>query len=319
MLRRMRFHLTWLAASLWLGLAACSDPAQPAGDAAPLVDAAAGRPDSSFPPPRDDLVPRIGSDDAIDIATWNLEHFPLESGTPRLVADLITSMDLDLVAVQEIEDTDAFDELVERLRDFDAIVSSHTYGNGSYQKIGFLYRRDVVQLSGGALLFGDRGYVFPRPPLQAIVTAVSAAGEPFDFVAITLHLKAGRDAEDRERRHDAVRVLEDHVRELVASVDEDVILLGDFNEVVTTDEGTATLAPLLDATRYRMHTAPLAEAGAATFLPSSVVLDHVVSTAALADELAGGDDEIPDLEDQLGGYRSVISDHLPVVVSVPVL
>jgi hypothetical protein len=70
--------------------------------------------------PSDDLVDPIGSDDAIDIAAWNIENFPANGNTPALVADLITSLDLDLVAVEEIADVDAFDELVELLPDHEA-------------------------------------------------------------------------------------------------------------------------------------------------------------------------------------------------------
>jgi len=42
-----------------------------------------------------------------------------------------------------------------------------------------------------------------------------------------------------------------------------------------------------------------------------------VTTSGLAAEVAGGQLVVPQLQNQLNGYRDDVSDHLPVVLRVP--
>jgi endonuclease/exonuclease/phosphatase family metal-dependent hydrolase len=96
-----------------------------------------------------------------------------------------------------------------------------------------------------------------------------------------------------------------------------VVLLGDFNEVLTNPEGQAVLAPLLDTSAYRFRTEPLADASAVSFLPSGVMLDHIVTTIGLDAPLSGAEARIPPLDTEVPRYEPDLSDHLPVVLSVP--
>ncbi len=298
-----------------LGCGGGEQPDSPDAEVAPPVDAI------TYPAPRDDLVPAVGSANSLDIAAWNIENFPQESSTPRVLADLITSLGLDLISVEEIADTAAFDELCARLRQHECVLSTHTYGDGSYQKIGILYRADLMQLSGTQLLFDSAGYEFPRPPLQATITVDDGVHPSFDFVLIAVHLKAGTTTEDRTRRTDANVMLEEYVSQLITGIgDDDVVVLGDFNEVLTSSWGLEVMAPWLDSNdAYDIHTRPLADDGEESFLPSGALIDHVISTPSLADEFAGGATQIPRLDSQYNNYEYQVSDHLPVVVGMPVL
>src|SRR5688572_6569034 len=78
-------------------------------DAQPDAD-----PNNPFPPPRTDLVPAIGTEGTLEIATWNIENFPGAATTPEVVADLIASMDLDVIVCEEIADESAWNELLLR-------------------------------------------------------------------------------------------------------------------------------------------------------------------------------------------------------------
>ncbi len=304
-----------------LCLAACKQGGTD-GDAS--TDGAPPGPDAdeggNYPPPRSDLVPSIGSAGAVDIAAWNIENFPRTADTPRVAADLITSLGLDLIAVEEIASIDAFDELVARLPDHEAILSSHTYGVGNYQKVGFIYNADLMQVDAGALLFDDQGYDFPRPPLQVHVTVDDGSHPPVEFIAIVVHLKAGISDDDRARRVAAIETLEAHVRDLVGSGEDQVIVLGDFNERLDIEEGRAVFAPFLDApSDYAIRTLGPAEDGEVSYLPfGGRLIDHIVTTAGLAGEMSSSDPVIPPLDQQLPGYTDV-SDHLPVAASMPVL
>ena len=298
-----------------VALAGCGggDDDQPVFDGGGNVDA--------YPAPRSDLVPSVGTAGAVDIATWNVENFPMALATPRLMADLIESLDLDIVIMEEVEDIASFDQLVARLPDRAGLLSTHTYGNGTYQKIGFIYRTDSITLSNVLLLFISDGFDFPRPPMQVTVSVDDGVHPAVDFLLIGLHFKAGTAIEDRDRREAANLALEGYVRNQVETGDEDeIIIAGDFNEVLTTSAGQTVMAPWLNAPgSYTVRTSDLASAGEASFIPSQVILDHVITTAALANEIGAGATVIPLIHQEMAGYQVDISDHLPVVLSIPIL
>ncbi len=294
--------------------AADLDAGQPDA-AAPAPDA--GAPDAAFPPAKTDRTSPRGYPDTLEATTWNIENFPQAPETPELVADLIASMDLDLVAVEEIADTDAFDELMVRLDQYDAVLSSDTYSDGTYQKIAFIYRRDRLTVEQSGLLYPGNGYAFPRPPLE-VHFAYQEGDAAYSFIAVGLHLKAGFAVDDVERRTEAFTTLDNYVQNKLDQGETRVVLLGDFNTVLSHPTGQATFGPLYDnPDRYTLLTLPLAEQGAASFLPSGQILDHVVVTTAWADTIGGEYATIPNLDDELVTYRGAISDHLPVVGVLP--
>ncbi len=297
-------------ALLLLSIAACREPTGSNADARPTsIDG-----HSAYPAPRTDLVPSAGSESTFELATWNVRNFPKSESTARILADLIVSLDLDMVVLQEVEDTNAFDELVERLRGYEGLVSSHTYSSGTYQKIGYVYRSSLVSVSGAFLLFGQDGYEFPRPPLKLDV--VVGGESALAFTSIGLHLKAGGGFEDRARRQEAVVILEDYLRTTVnGSGNDKIAVVGDFND--TLGQGSEVFAPITGSSdRYTMRTTGNEQAGDVSFVPSSVILDHVVTTTAFDDAFGVGTTVIPRLDMQMSGYGSNVSDHLPVIMRV---
>jgi endonuclease/exonuclease/phosphatase family metal-dependent hydrolase len=152
------------------------------------------------------------------------------------------------------------------------------------------------------------------------VTIDDGSHPPVELIAIALHLKAGIGDDDRARRQAAVEALEAHVRDLVGAGDDQVIVLGDYNERVDTDEGRVVFAPFLDApTDYAIRTLGPAEDGEVSYLPfGGRFIDHIVTTAGLAAEMSSSDPVVPPLDQQLASYGDV-SDHLPVAASMPVL
>lgn len=296
-----------LLVSLLLGAGACDLGTQ-------AVDPDAALTGDALPPPNGDLVPPVGSPTTLDIACWNLEWFPKDTRSVSLAADLITSLELDLIVVQEVASVVAWDELVARLPLHEGVLSTHRYSATEYQKIGFLYRADLMTIGEPELLFPGEFYDFPRPPMKL---HIEAGGLGFD--AIGVHLKAGTAPDDAERRAGAMRTLEAYVRRQIDDGGEDeVIILGDYNEVLTNPGGQAVLAPMLAAPeRYRFRSAEVAAAGEASFIPGGKVIDHIVTTAGLEAEVGGVTAVIPRLDAMMSRYDSYVSDHLPVVLSIP--
>jgi endonuclease/exonuclease/phosphatase family metal-dependent hydrolase len=310
----MRIPLCPLVVAALLPSAACSPNG--AGDAGP--DAGIDGDvfvDSGWPAPVTDATTRLGSDEHLDTGAWNLKFFPQIDETPALVADLIASMDLDLVVLEEIADNEGFVELVGRLPDHEGLLSSHTYGDGTYQKIAMLYRPSVLTYEADRLIMTDHIGDFARPPLEVHFTYDDGDGSPVPLVAIGVHFKAGTGTTDSERRAASFVLLEEHVRGLVEAGQENVIVMGDFNENFD-GSGTQNWAPFAeDAARYTVRTLPLDQQGLGSFIPAGIMLDHIVTTSALSDEVGSERVILPPLTQDVSGYQTRVSDHLPVVLS----
>jgi endonuclease/exonuclease/phosphatase family metal-dependent hydrolase len=291
--------------------ASCTHEGNFSTDAGPDAD-----PLMPYPPPRSDLVPPVGSESTLELATWNIENFPASlSLTPSIVADVITSLDLDVIVVEEIASDAAWDELLLRLREHDGILSTHQYTPDSYQKIGIIYRSSLVTAGPPSLLFTTDESSFPRPPLSVTITVDDATIE-----VIGVHLKAGREFQDAQRRTDAVVALDARLRTQVDGGGEaEIVLLGDYNERVLSESDRAVLAPLLTAPdRYTVRTEPLALSGGTSFLGfGGTFIDHITTTAALDARWSTARVEVPPLHVTVPSYQAIVSDHLPVVLIAP--
>jgi endonuclease/exonuclease/phosphatase family metal-dependent hydrolase len=297
-----------IAAMLALGVLGACDLTRgaPAPDA-PVVD--------GFAPPQGMVVPAVGSAATLDVACWNIENFPLTAQTPSDVADLITSLDLDVVVVEEIASEDAWAELLARLPEHDGVLSTHVYTATSYQKIGIIYRTGTVTLDQIELLFQADTNPFPRPPLHAHLRFDDGAHAPVELDLVGLHLKAGVTSDDIARRTIAITELDAWQRARTA--DPGTIFLGDWNQPLATYDGPTVWAPITAAPDlYTIQTQAASTAGTATFLPAGSMIDHIVSTAAAAPILGAPQLTVPALERSYNPYAQV-SDHLPVVLSIP--
>jgi endonuclease/exonuclease/phosphatase family metal-dependent hydrolase len=295
-------------ALLVTALAAAACGRAPGGDS---PDAA---PPDGYPPPRGGLVPAVGGPDTLDLACWNIENFPMTVHTAADVADLVTSLDLDVVVVEEVADTTAWQELLDRLPEHDGILSTHQYTPTSYQKIGVIYRTATVTLSGTELLFTNDTSAFPRPPLHTHLHYDDGTHAPVDLDLVGLHLKAGVTTDDIARRKDAVVALDGWMR---GRTDTGYALLGDWNQELDTHDGPSVWAPITgDPALYTIRTAGASAAGEVTYLPFHTMIDHVVTTAAAA-PIVGTADAIPLRLDQEYDPYPDVSDHVPVSLTIP--
>lgn len=275
--------------------------------------------DTGFPAPLTTVTTAIGSDATLDIGAWNIRNFPRTSGTVRTVADIMTSLNLDLMAVEEMEDEAAFRELVKRLPNHEGVLSTHTYSTGDYQKLGFIYRCGTISPVGPPQLpFASDGFNFPRPPLQQRFRYTNGATS-FEFIAIAVHFKASEgnnDAESSARRSSAFQQLANYTDSLVrAQGPDEVVIMGDFNERLDEPAGEVNWTPFLDDSRYVVRSLPLSQRGEASFLSSTnAMLDHIVTTRAFDDEVGAGTAAIPRLEQEILNYRDAVSDHRPITL-----
>lgn len=251
----------------------------------------------------------------LTLATWNLKQFPASSSTVENVAMAVQQLGLDVVAFQEIQNTSAFDSLVYQLPGYDAVVFSGPYDD--LNRIAVVWRTSLVSLRRSDQILTEDTYAFPRAPVLAELEVLDAGTFTMDFTLIAVHLKAGTDVTDEQSRTRAFAQLSDFVGELVTGPgDDEVIIIGDFNEAPTDADAGQVFAPFLSRTDlFRVLTWDLEVPQQATYLPGHVVLDHMVSTAQLDDDIGAAGPVVPALEGEFIGYTANVSDHRPVVIT----
>lgn len=276
------------------------------------------------PVPTQIEVPQFGNDENLEIVSWNIENFPKEGdNTITDVAEIIKDLKADIFAVQEIADTVAFRQLLNKLQNYNGIYSPDVYGDGSYQKTAFIYKKYQVQISGKEVLFSHDGYSFPRPPMQVYVRATNN-NETFDFTLITLHLKATNEGDSPERRRSAIGKLKEYLDgQMVSNPDKDFVVAGDWNDELTDQQSSNVFQVLLDDSQdYQFVTRPLAQDPAenATYIkaPYRSVIDHILISSSLFGKYQAGSVQPIKIEQFFNKYVSEVSDHRPVGIQFPV-
>lgn len=274
-------------------------------------------------------VPAVGTAATLDLATWNIEDFG-DSGGPSNnelqlsnVLAVLRQAEIDLWALQELNDAETFDRLLDSLdAGWDGTRVEDDFGNLGY---GFVYRTDVISaLQVGTVLTGSSFEFAFRPPLQLRAT-VTLPDTSLEMRFLCLHMKAGVSTSDYDRRVAASMALKNYVDNLQA-IGAHVVILGDLNDElissITVGRPPSPYRNFLDDDAYLFATEPFDQLGDSndqnTFCSSSTcssgsVLDHLIATGNLADDYEV-DSAAPfdALIDAITSYTSTTSDHLPV-------
>lgn len=240
----------------------------------------------------------------LSLMTWNLRHFPLTPETEAAVVETLTEFAPDFVGIQEVQDDAALLRIADRLPEFDAYIAEP----GPFSGVAALVRTSALQVQDVQDLFADDWFAFPRPML-ALEVAVAGPSSPVHMQLGVVHLKAQGDVRSMDRRRAASREL----RAWFDAQDEGghAVVLGDFNDEVTDTPSDNVFAALLDDDAGVSFLTEAAEAGgAATYIPWSRMLDHVVVTDGL--QAHHVDTDVLAL-DQDVDYERDVSDHRPVL------
>lgn len=272
------------------------------------------------------LVNPRGSGETHDIATWNLENFPLnENLTVNYLTLLINDLDLDLICVQEIQSVDDFQQLVSNLRGWDGII---TPGGdfGFYSKEGILFDTETVSIGEPQVLFEDADFAFIRPPMEFPVT-MHENGDTLEFQLIVTHLKAGGcytdDGENLFRRQAACDSLYNYINRRIADGDQSKwMIAGDLNDTIEDIDGCECFTVFLDDPEQWIFLSQVMEGrmGYGSYIEGDRLIDHILVTRDLyEEEYIGGRTETLrlDLEWNANLYTANISDHRPVASYFP--
>lgn len=254
------------------------------------------------------------------IGAWNLEHFGSRNDPPRTdedmqaIADYIRDLDVQVLAVCEINGEKPLQDLVKRIGPEWKFVlgTSGNVGQEGQVAPGVLWDDSRVDMLGaGELseLSGQTaaGLVFHRAPVVAAFR--DRAGGP-DFRVVSVHFKAGRTPEDFDRRTAEGKSLRAYLEKLASeeNQDDDIVILGDFNHDPSAGEADAWT-----------------DGGFAKFLTGrgrSIIhfdrqIDHAVPLGSF-EEIRVGSFEIHNREGLADAkkWRNTYSDHFPVTVQL---
>ena len=263
----------------------------------------------------------FGTLDNFDVATWNIRFFPTNGQTTiDYVAEIIEELELDVIAIQEIDDSDEFDQLLSQLQGYDGF-----YDDNEFLKLGYIYNIQSVTVNDQYQLYegSSFGNPFPRRPLVVELTFM----EEHDFVLINNHFKCCGNSildennfwDEETRRAYASSLLKDYIDFYLS--DENVIMLGDLNDLLTDPPQNNVFQVYLDdPANYRFADMDIATGNASQWSypswPSH--LDHILVSNELFGALEDPESQIATIQIDdffpggFNGYDSNVSDHLPV-------
>ena len=256
---------------------------------------------------------QLGTESTLDIITWNIENFPKQNAvTIDYLVKLINSMNVDIIALQEIESETDFKILINSLENYDGIITNSASFNIN---LALLYSVKL-EVESTYEIFTDDWWSFPRSPL---VTHIIWNEQ--DIYIINNHFKANENdsIEDEARRKSASENLEDYVNEYLYG--ENVIILGDLNDELNEGASENVFQNFInDSTHYKFVDIDIAYGYSSNWSypswPSH--LDHILITDELFDEFEneGSSVQTIRLEEYFDGgwndYEKYISDHRPV-------
>ncbi len=265
----------------------------------------------SFSAPLNDspsfLPSKIGHNDSLETATWNIEHFPKHRKTVSHLSSYLKALDVDFWAFQEVSSETEFYKLTDRMPEYEGVLSEHAYDDGSYQKTAFLYKSDIFQPTDSYLLFTNNRYEFPRPALVVEGNVKLPNGSELEMMAITVHLKAFMNRDSRNRRvaaMDSMLYFLDNVQKMFPN--KLLVLMGDFNEFYDQD----SVFGKLKSHGYDFETKSLYESGKASYVKKRrSLIDHIITSPNYHFNRS----VIPELHLDDRFYLNEVSDHLPVV------
>lgn len=281
--------------------------------------------DIGLPPLEKDTVSRANT---LDVTTWNLEWlgFPDTTRGPsdkdrqfRSIRQVMDSIRADLYGVQEVLTNEALFRISDSLAgSYKSVFAADV---PSEQKMGWIYNSDVVTpvSTGLAVCGAGDAWAGGRFPFR-MTFDTKVGGETVRMVAFVVHAKASTDTvnpkNDYDRRKNDGEVFYNYLTEFYK--DSNVIIIGDFNDDMTTSVIDSTLvtpwtAFTTDKANYNVLTLPLSERGLVSYIGfNRSFLDHIIVSNEVTPFVHRTYIEAP--QAYMSSYGSTVSDHLPVTV-----
>lgn len=263
----------------------------------------------------------FGDESSLDIATWNIEWFPKnDQVTVNYVTEIIELLDLDILAIQELDDTTMFDQMLENLPAYAGYYQSSWFAG-----LAYIYKTDLVEVNDIYEIYTTSPYwnAFPRSPM---VMDINFMGE--NYFIINNHFKCCGDgiidfddmSDEENRRYTAINLIKQYIDNNLP--DKNVIVLGDLNDDIAESSNNVFQEVLDDSTHYQFADIEIAQGNSSEWSfpnwPSH--LDHILITNELFDSANNLEVQTIKIDEYLDGgwseYDQNISDHRPVAMKL---
>ncbi len=269
-------------------------------------------------PPDQEGILSFGTDQSLEVITWNLRTFPLDQGSLQTIAQIIPQMKVDIIAFQEIMDYSAFYELASLIPSYDAYI----YNATTTYRLAYLYDTRSIQVNEAYTIFEGQTNPFPRAPY-----VLDCDFQGHNIIVINNHLKAfgnnhidETDPWDEEyRRRLACQMLDQYIVQNLS--DASVIVVGDMNDQIAEPPEYNVFQVFLDKPQeYRFADLPIALSPNYNNVsyPSYLShIDHIMVTNELFSALDHPDSDcsVIRVDEYMGSwqnYSNQISDHRPL-------
>tara|TARA_R110001599_G_scaffold148473_1_gene332142 strand:+ start:13503 stop:14435 length:933 start_codon:yes stop_codon:yes gene_type:complete len=254
-------------------------------------------------------LPEVG-ESTLEVVTWNVENFPMHANTASAVKQIIEDTDVDVIALQEITSKSEFNALVDGLDGW----SGHVEDYAGSQWVGYMYKTsEITVLTQPENLFAessndDYNFAFTsaRRPLYMKFQHING----LTVNIINVHMKCCSGSEDR-RRSGAV-LLKDYIDTNLPN--ENVILLGDFNDEIVDQADNVFQNFIDDNANYKFTTMPIAQGASSGWSypswPSQI--DQILITNELFTKAT--ETLVLKLDNCQTTFGSQVSDHRPVMI-----
>ncbi|MEP0264638.1 endonuclease/exonuclease/phosphatase family protein [Dokdonia sp.] len=268
----------------------------------------------------DDLS--FGTESTLDIVTWNIEYFPKNGqATVNYVIDIIEALDVDVLAIQEVENINDFEQMMDGLSAYNSYLESVWFAG-----LAYIFKPDVIQINSIYEIYTTSEYwsYFPRSPMVMDLNFMDQR-----YIIINNHFKCcgngilniNNTNDEETRRYFASNLLKEYVDTHFS--DENVIVLGDLNDNLADIPQNNVFQMILDDSEnylfadYEIAAGNSSEWSFPTW-PSH--LDHILITNELFDKME--DIQTIKVDEYLTGgwmeYDGNISDHRPVALKLAV-
>ena len=269
----------------------------------------------------------FGTDSTFEVVTWNIEWFPKNGDiTVDSVSKIIEFMDVDLIGLQEVDDSTLCRQMIDNLPGYELFMDDDWFGG-----LAYIYKTSSVSIQSIYKIYDTSPFwsAFPRSPL---VVELIYNGET--FIIINNHFKccgdglldAGNPNDEETRRQEASTLLKQYIDENFNS--SRVIVIGDLNDIITDLPINNVYQMFIDdSTNYAFADMSIASEGSSEWsFPSwPSHLDHILITDELFTEFSSPNSEIKTIkiDDFLAGglaeYDLNISDHRPVGLKIQII
>ena len=217
------------------------------------------------------------------MATWNIEWFP-KNGliTVEYVTEIIEKLDLDVIAIQEVDDVVMFDQMLNLLPEYTGYYESSWFAG-----LAFIYKTNQIEINDIYEIYTTSPYwsAFPRSPMIMNINFMGG-----NYFIINNHFKCcgngiidfDNSSDEEYRRYNAINLIKQYIDNNLEN--DKVIVVGDLNDNIAEPmENNVFQEVLNDSLNYLFADLEIAQSNSSNWSypswPSH--LDHILVTNEL--------------------------------------